>query len=310
MPVMTHDSNWRLLVGAAPLFGVVFLVWAAAQGEAEIAGSPAVRGLLALIAALGAAVAWHTARQRQATPTVPVAQAEAMARAGQLDGVVAMRGRAQALPEAPPLVSPDGELCLWFRHGEAAARHASVTDSVRPFLLVDDSGRCIVLPAGAEVTGDAGAGAASPAAEALDAGEPSAAGARAPRTTERLLRDGDRIRVRGRFVAASAEAQALQSRAATHVGPAQGVPSAPRESGPDALRAAAGAGAAFAPAAPWAAPGLALPVLAAPAGLQPFVIDIVSDDGEPGLYGVLAVIDALVLVAAAGLSVWAVLAAR
>src|SRR3978361_1592167 len=100
MAVTTHDSKWRLLVGAAPLFGVALLAWYAAQGEADVARSPTVRAVLAVVAALGAAVAWWTSRQLRAAPTVPVAKASAMARIGQLPGVVAMRGRARALPDA------------------------------------------------------------------------------------------------------------------------------------------------------------------------------------------------------------------
>jgi hypothetical protein len=208
-----------------------------------------------------------------------------------------LHGRAQALPDALPLVSPGGERCLWFRRADHALPRTHVTGSMRPFLLVDDSGQCIVLPAGAEVTG----GERSEASPVSD--EPGdATGSDASRTTERLLRDGDRIQVVGRFVVASPEALALQSCAATHVGRAQGAPAA--------LRVAADSGFAFAPAPPWAGTALALPVMVAPGSLQPLVIDIVSDDAGTGLYGVLAVIDALVLVAAAGLSVWAVLAAR
>ena len=129
-------------------------MWAAAQGEADVARSPTARAILAVVAALGTAVAWWTARQLRSAPTVPVAKAIAMAQAGQASGlVVALRGRARALPDAVPLISPDGELCLWFKHGEQFAHRYSASDSVRPFLLVDDSGECIVLPAGAEVTG-------------------------------------------------------------------------------------------------------------------------------------------------------------
>ena len=39
MSVLTHDTRWRLLVGAAPVIGVAFFVWAAAQGEADVARS-------------------------------------------------------------------------------------------------------------------------------------------------------------------------------------------------------------------------------------------------------------------------------
>ena len=105
MSLMTHEAKWRLLVGAAPLVGVAFFVWAAAQGEAEVAHSSTARAILAVVAALGTAVAWWTFRQLRSPATVPVA------RAAQHAGVVALRGRARALPDAVPLISPDGKQC-------------------------------------------------------------------------------------------------------------------------------------------------------------------------------------------------------
>jgi len=104
MSVMTHDTKWRLLVGAAPVIGVAFFVWAVAQGEADVARSPTARAILAVVAALGTAVTWWTARQLRSAPSVPVARAMALAHAGQLAGLVALRGRARALPDAVPLI--------------------------------------------------------------------------------------------------------------------------------------------------------------------------------------------------------------
>ena len=49
MSVMTHDAKWRLAVGAAPVIGVYFLVWAMAQGDAQVARSPGARLLLAVV---------------------------------------------------------------------------------------------------------------------------------------------------------------------------------------------------------------------------------------------------------------------
>ena len=60
---------------------------------------------------------------------------------------------AEALPGAAPLLSPDGVACLWFTHSRNVMHRYDVFDSVRPFLLVDASGRCVVLPAGAEIDG-------------------------------------------------------------------------------------------------------------------------------------------------------------
>ena len=301
MSVMTHDTKWRLLVGAAPVIGVAFFIWAAAQGEADMARSPTARAILAVVAALGTAVAWWTARQLRVAPAVPVSRAGALAQSGQLAEVVALHGRARALPDAVPLVSPDGELCLWFRAGGDGPHR----DSVRPFLLVDDSGECIVLPAGADVTGH---GSVSAAAARSRLGEEN--GAQDLETSERLLRNGDRVHVVGRFVAASPEALVLQAQAASLV--ARTEASQAQSRGGDPLpfrdpRSAALAGAAFVAAPPPAGQGLLLPVIAAPRAGQPFSIRIGADEGEGNVYGVLAVVDCLVLVVSSSMVAWAML---
>ncbi len=308
MSVMTHDAKWRLLVGAAPVIGVAFFVWAAAQGDADVGRSPAARAILAVVAALGTAVAWWTARQLRSTPSMPVAQAMVLARAGQLSGLVALRGRARALPDAVPLISPDGELCLWFQHSEQFTEPTSAHHSMRPFLLVDDSGECIVLPAGAEVTGEgpvpiAAAGSGLP-------GQADVASTHDVQTSERLLRNGDRIQVLGRFVAASAEALTLQAETATLAARAEASQAVVRNG--DAppfrdLRSAALAGGAYVAAPPPVRLGLALPVIAAPGASQPFSIRIGGDEGEGGLYGMLAVVDCLVLVVSSSLAAWSLL---
>jgi len=302
MSVMTHESRWRLLVGAAPVIGVAFFAWAAAQGEVDLARSPTARAILAVVAALGTAVAWWTAHQMRAKPTVSVSRAGALAQAGQLAGSVTLRGRARALPDAVPLVSPDGELCLWFATGDAASQRR---DSVRPFLLADDSGECIVLPAGAEVTGHG-----SVPVSAARSGLADGAVARGPRPAERLLRNGDRVQVVGRFVPASPESLALQVQAASLVARAE-ASQAPLRSGDPLpfrdLRSAAQAGAAFVAAPPFARHGLLLPVIAAQESGQPLGIRIGADEGEGGVYGLLAVVDSVVLVVSSSLVAWAML---
>jgi len=308
MSVMTHDAKWRLAVGAAPVIGVFFYVWALAHGDAEVTRSPGARLVLAVVAALGAAVAWRTARQLRAAPTVSVAKAIEMARSGQLAGMVALRGRARALPDAVPLISPDGELCLWFGHGDRLVPRGGRRDSVRPFLLVDASGECIVLPAGADVTGTGSVPAAAarsrlPGAPDADATDDSLPG-------ERLLRNGDRVHVAGRFVATSSEALALQAQAAAMVARSESSPahlSQEDQSPFRDLRTAALAGAAFVAAPPPAGKGMALPVIAAPVASQPFVIRLGADEEEGGVYGLLAVVDCLVLVVSSSLAAWAML---
>jgi hypothetical protein len=308
MSVLTHDTKWRLLVGAAPVIGVAFFVWAAAQGEADVARSTTARMILAGVAALGTAVAWWTARQLRAAPTVPVSRAVALAQAGELPSLVALRGRARALPDAVPLISPDGELCLWFKHGEQFVHRYSASDSVRPFLLVDDSGECIVLPAGADVTGT-GSVPASAARSGLQ-GTTDIDGTHDLEASERLLRNGDRIHVTGRFVAVSAESMALQAETASLVARTEASQAVIRHGDPlpfRDLRSAALAGAAFVAAPALARHGLALPVIGAPGPSQPFVIRIGSDEGEGGVYGVLAVVDCLVLLVSSSLVAWPML---
>jgi hypothetical protein len=73
------------------------------------------------------------------------------------------------------------------------------------------------------------------------------------------------------------------------------------------LRSAALAGAAFVAAPPLARHGLALPVMVAPGPSQPFVIRIGSDEGEGGVYGMLAVVDCLVLLVSSSLVAWPML---
>jgi hypothetical protein len=301
MSMMTHESRWRLLVGAAPVIGVAFFAWAAAQGEVDLARSPTARAILAAVAALGTAVAWWTAHQLRAKPTVSVSRADALAQAGQLAASVTLRGRARALPDAVPLVSPDGELCLWFASGDAVPPR----DSVRPFLLVDDSGECIVLPAGGEVNGNG-----SVPASAARSGLGDGTSAPGPRPAERLLRNGDRVQVVGHFVAASPESLALQARAASLVARAEASQAQLRSGDPlpfRDLRSAAQAGAAFVAAPPFARHGLLLPVIAAPESGQPRGIRIGADDGESGVYGLLAVVDSVVLVVSSSLVAWAML---
>ena len=261
MSVTTHDSKWRLLVGAAPLVGVAFFVWAAAQGEAEVARSSTARAILAAVAALGTGVAWWTVRQLRIAAALPIAQVNALAQSGELASLVALHGRARGLPDAVPLVSPNGELCLWYSTGHATAHR----DSVRPFLLVDDSGECVVLPADAEITGHVPVPSA-----AARTGDPDRA--RKPQAPECLLRNGDRVHITGRFVAASPEALVLQAQAGS-----------------------------------LAQHGLLLPVIAAPGPGQSLRIRIGSDDGEGGVFGMLAVMDCLVLLVSSSLVAWAML---
>jgi hypothetical protein len=305
----THDTKWRLVIGAAPVIGVAVFVWSAAQDQAGVARSPAADAVLAAIAALGAAVAWWTARQLRSAPTVAVSRASSRAMGEPAGMRVALCGRARALPDAVPLISPEGELCLWFAPGD----RAGVPGSVRPFLLEDATGQCVVLPAGAEVRGSGPVSAAAARSRLPGSGEGEGGGAPGPDdglVGERLLRNGDRIHVVGRFVPASSQALLLQAQAAALAARSEGSRAALRGGDPPPfrdLRSAALAGAPFVAAPPPAGHGLALPVIAAGAPDESFVVRIGPDEVEGGVYGLLAVVDCLVLVVSSSLAAWGVL---
>jgi hypothetical protein len=310
----THDTKWRLAIVAAPVIGVAFLVWSAAQGRADGARLLAADAILAAVAALGAAVAWWTARQLRAAPPVTVSRACARATAEPAGMRVALRGRARALPDAVPLISPDGELCLWFEHGD----RAGVQRSVRPFLLEDATGQCIVLPAGVDVRGS-GSVSATAARSRLPGNDrarnssavvPAAERASDESAGERLLRSGDCIHVVGRLVPASSQALLLQAQAAALAARSEGSQAPLRGGDPPPfrdLRSAALAGAPFVAAPPPAGNGLALPVIGPGAPGEPVVVRIGPDEAGGGVYGLLAVVDGLVLVASSSLAAWCVL---
>ncbi len=290
MPGTTQESRWRLLVGAAPLAIVAIFFWAAAQGEIDVARWPTLRALLAAVAAIGTGVAWWTARQLRLAPGMTVARASRLAQAGRLAGPVAMRGRARALPDAVPLVSPDGELCVWYEHRDVDAPAGRA--SVRPFVLEDErGGQCVVLVAGAEVSGRAH-GAAG-------------VGERVGAARERLLRAGDRVLVTGRFVGGQTESLALQDAATALAAHAELMPGVLRGGDPPPLRdlrAAARIGAPFVAALPRLAAGLPLPAIAVSDEQRPVAVRIGSDQSEGAVYGLLALADALVLVVLSSLA--------
>lgn len=294
MPVRTHHSKWRGLVGAAPLIAIGMLGFAYVQGEHDIFRSRTVQQVLLAIAALGALVAAWTAWRLGSAPATSVAQA--------LPGRVALRGKAEALPGAAPLLSPDGLACLWFTHSQKVMHRYDAFDSVRPFLLVDASGRCLVLPAGAEIDGTSRITKARQA-KLSDPTDITGRGTAGYGTGERLLCEGDEIHVSGWLTPASAEAIELQLQTAA-LNEQVELPSLVIRSNDEAeFRQAIAARPTSLPPAPPPPPPIALPVVAGH-GAEPFVISIGSQDGEAGLYWLLAFVDVLVLCAAAGMGLW------
>lgn len=294
MPVRTHHSKWRGIVAAAPLIAIAILVFAFAQGEHGIFRSRGVQEGLLAVAALGALVSAWTAWRLGSAPATSVAQAA--------PGRVALRGKAQALAGAAPLLSPDGAACLWFTHSQQVMHRYDSSDSVRPFLLVDDSGRCVVLPAGAEIDGSSKITMAKQA-KLSDPTDITGRGTAGYGTGERLLCDGDDIHVSGWLTPASAESIELQLQTAK-LNETVELPSLVIRSNDEAeFRKAMAARPAALPPVPPPAPPVALPVVSGH-GTEPFIISIGSQDGEAGVYWLLAVVDVLVLCAAAGMYLW------
>jgi len=295
MSVQTHDSKWRVIIAAAPLLLVVLLLFAFVQGEHGIFRSRQVQQALLALGALGLVVSAWTAWRLGAAPAVSIARAP--------PGRVSLHGKAQPLPGAAPLVSPDGLACLWFTHSQKIARRYDSVDSVRPFLLVDDSGSCVVLPAGAEIHGSSKTTVAK-SVKLTDSTDITGRGA-SYGMGERVLCTGDEIHVSGWFTPASAEAIELQTKAAELNAKVDLPTVVVRSNDPDEFRKMlAAAPPALPPIAPPIAP-LALPVVAGHGAAEPFIIGIGAQDGDAAVYWLLAVVDGLVLCAAAGLYLWA-----
>jgi hypothetical protein len=269
-----HSSSWRRIVSFAPLLGLLLLAGAALQDGRDILESPVAIAVLGAVAALGAPVALWTTWQLRAAALTSVASA--------LAGRVTLHGRAQPLPGAQPLVSPEGATCLWFEH-RTTGRRAKRWDSARPFLLVDDTGQCMVLPAGAQIDGDSKSHATAD-------------------SDERRLLAGDRIHVVGHLMPAS---ESIRAQLENSLVVAQS----------EAPRTRANRGWPFqwlfarrsrvlAPvqsAQPASQDGpIGLPVIAGAGAGGPFIISIDAEHGQDDYYALMAIIDLLVLCGAAG----------
>lgn len=163
----THTSSWRGFLAHAPVISAVIIVGVFFQGDPDILGVRNVYLVLAPVSLVGWGMAWWLGRLLSETPVTPVSKAQA--------GYVALRGKAQAMPNQPPLTTPSGARCVWYYY-RPGSKFSSAIDSVQPFLLVDGSGQCVVLPAGAAITASHGSG-----------------------TSEKRIAPGDPIYVAGEF---------------------------------------------------------------------------------------------------------------
>ena len=299
MPVHTHSSNWRGIVAAAPVLMIGLVVAAFIQGEHDIFRSRVVQEILMGLAALGVLVSSWTAWRLGSARVVPAAQARA--------GPVSLHGKARPLPGAPPLLSPDGLACLWFTHSQRVMHRYDADDSVRPFLLVDDSGSCVVLPAGASIEGNTRS-VVTKQAKLSDRTDITGRGTAGYGTGERVLCDGDEIHVSGWFTPASAESLEAQARAAELTGTVEQPRLVLRSNDAAEFEAARAAerSSLFStpspelPAAPTPPVPLALPVVGGH-GAEPFIINIGRADSDAPIYWLAAIIDALLLLIVAAL---------
>lgn len=269
MTARTNASSWRFLVAIAPMLGAGFVVFAVFQGEADFAQSPVVYAVLCAVACAGTLVAWSVPRRLAATPVVAIHDAK--------EGYVALRGRAEPLPGAP-LVSTRGVPCVWFERSEPRQGKTGTYrsfDSAQPFLLVDATGRCLVSPTAANITGGQV--------------ETDAAG------RERRILAGDEIFVAGRFQPMTAELlETLSRNLRDNPTPAGAVlqtdnpPDLRRADLSETLQETETARAATRASATLPA----LPVVTAPADLAPYIISADSADGGASTYRWLMRIDA------------------
>ncbi len=218
-------------------------------------------------------------------------------------GQIALSGVAKALPGAPPFTSPDGLACLWFDHTHRTRHHYNAEDSVRPFLLVDASGSCVVLPAGAEITGS------SPSSPKTTPSKIDIAGRQVGNYGERLLCEGDKVHVVGCFIPASAEAIERQRQTADLVVQSERARLVRQGTDPAEFERLRAAATPPLPPPPPAPTPIALPVVCQPKGAAPFVISIASGEGQGGFYRFLAIVDVLVLCASGGIFLWLMRAA-
>jgi len=297
------SSSWRPLVACAPALGVVGIGLAALQGEREILASRNVYFVLVAVSVLGWWIARHVVRVLSGTPQVPIAQAK--------PGRITLKGTAQSLPDRAPLVSTAGRPCVWFHYREKDLRTGGIQTSLsdrqdpknllryessRPFLIVDDSGQCIVIPAGADIT-------AGNEDESLG-------------HHESAILPGDTICVSGEFRPFSGTAlPAVEGDDAPVVILEQttnGVPSSTDLAAflKEGQRKAGAMEAACAFARNSAPPLPALPSVALPAYNGIFLITTKDLAGEFGLYGLLSLVNLAVLLGAVGMLAHLQLAAR
>lgn len=136
-----HQNYWRTLTSILPPVGEGCLLADALRGGIDTWLSYNLHFGLGCAALLGYWVARRMTRVLAEMPVSSIASAR--------PGFVALKGRAQPLPNVEPLQAPSGEPCVWYYYRSGSGDSYYSIDSPRPFLLVDDSGQCLIDPIGA-----------------------------------------------------------------------------------------------------------------------------------------------------------------
>lgn len=134
-----------------PLLGLGLLVAAAAQ---DWSLEPLLWregwGVLIVLALAGALAARAIAAALRETRLTSIV--------GAGPGYVAIKGKARFLPDHPLEGPASRKPCVWYRHFYTDNHRRRCAETTRPFLLEDGSGKCLVLPAGADIDPPAGDG--------------------------------------------------------------------------------------------------------------------------------------------------------
>jgi len=137
-----HSAQW--------LTGGLHALIIAVAVEAESAEVwPWALGAMAIVSFFGWMASYRRYRQIHDLPTSKVASAA--------QGYVELFGRSELLDGSTVVSTRTGQRCCWFRYyierrtSNNKWQHVDSGESPHHFLLVDDSGECVVSPEGAEV---------------------------------------------------------------------------------------------------------------------------------------------------------------
>jgi hypothetical protein len=126
----------------------LIIVWISFEAESAEAW-PYSLGAMALVSFFAWMANYRRYRHVHDVPTSKVASAA--------QGYVELFGRSVAIPDSPVLAPLSGLPCCWYSYeveektSDNKWKHVDSGDSLAHFLLVDDSGQCVISPDGAEI---------------------------------------------------------------------------------------------------------------------------------------------------------------